>query len=100
MSVPENVGTLFVRVRRKLNTDVSATINYSSAPATATASDFVAVSGTLTFDPGEVVKIFPVTIKNRPGVQGSRIFRLRLSNPVGAIIGPFQKEVVTITDVR
>ena len=98
VSVPENVGTLMVRVRRFLNTEGSTTVHYSSAPATATASDFNAVSGDLTFGPGEVVKIFPVTIKNRPGFQGSRIFRLRLSPPIGGVRGLNQKEVVTIID--
>ena len=99
-TVRENAGTLFVRVRRKLNTDTSVTVHYSSAPATATANDFNAVSGDLTFAPGEVVKIFPVTIKNRPGTQGSRIFRLRLSPPAGGILGLNQKDVVTIIDAR
>lgn len=97
-SVRENAGALVVRVRRKLNNETSVTVHYSSAPATATASDFVAVSGDLTFAPGEGVKTFPVTIKNRPGTQGSRIFRLRLSAPAGAVIGPNSRDVVTIND--
>ena len=99
-SVRENAGALVVRVRRKLNTDTSVTVHYSSAPATASASDFDAVSGDLTFAPGEVVKTFPVTIKNRPGAQGNRIFRLRLSPPSSGILGLFSREVVTITDAR
>ena len=97
-SVRENAGALVVRVRRKLNNETTVTVHYSSAPATATANDFVAVSGDLTFAPGEGVKTFPVTIKNRPGTQGSRIFRLRLNPPVGAIRGPNSRDVVTIND--
>lgn len=98
--VPENLGTLYVRVRRKVNPAGSVTVHYSSVPINATASDFDAVSGDLTFAPGEVVKIFPVTIKNRAGAQGNRSFRLRLSPPVGGVLGLIPKEVVTITDVR
>ena len=98
--VPENLGTLFVRVRRKVNPAGTVTVRYSSVPITATASDFDAVSGDLTFAPGEVVKIFPVTIKNRAGAQGNRSFRLRLNPPVGGVRGLIPSEVVTITDVR
>ena len=97
-TVSENAGTLSVRVRRKVNTDSSVTVHYASATATATAIDFSAVSGDLTFAPGEVVKIIPVTIKNRSGTQGSRIFRLNLSQPDNGILGLISREVVTITD--
>ena len=97
-TVGENAGTLVVRVRRKVNTESSVTVHYASSPATATANDFNAVSGDLTFAAGEVVKVIPVTIKNRAGAQGSRIFRLNLSAPSGGIIGLISREVVTITD--
>lgn len=97
-SVSENAGPLMVRVRRKLNLAGSVTVHYSSAPLTATASDFTAVSGDLTFSAGEVAKVFPVTIKNRPGAQGSRTFRLRLSPPTGGVIGLNSRDTVTIID--
>ncbi len=100
VTVSEDVGTLLVRVRRKVNTETAVSVVYSSAPATATANDFEPLAGVLVFAPGEVVKIFPVTIKFRLGTQGSRIFRLRLSNAVGANIGLIQRETVTITDKR
>ena len=87
-----------VRVRRKVNPAGSVTVHYSSVPLTATGSDFTAVSGDLTFAAGEVVKIFPVTIANRSGVQGSRTFRLRLSPPTGGVLGLISRETVTITD--
>lgn len=99
-SIPENLGTLMVRVRRKLNRSGFVTVHYSSAPITATASDFDAVAGDLTFAPGETVKILPVTIQNRAGAQGNRSFRVRLSAPEGGVLGLIRKEVVTITDVR
>ena len=97
-TVGENAGTLVVRVRRKVNTESTVTVHYASSPATATANDFNAVSGDLTFAAGEVVKVIPVTIKNRAGAQGSRIFRLNLSAPSGGVIGLISREVVTITD--
>ena len=97
-SVSENAGTLMVRVRRKVNTERSVTVHYASSPATATVSDFDAVSGDLTFAAGEVVKLVPITIKNRSGAQGSRIFRLNLSAPSGGLLGLISREVVTITD--
>lgn len=97
-TVSENAGTLMVRVRRKVNTDSAVSVHYASSPATATASDFDAVSGDLTFAAGEVVKLIPITIKNRPGAQGSRIFRLNLSEPSGGILGLISREVVTITN--
>lgn len=96
--VSENAGTLMVRVRRKVNTESSVTVHYASSPATATANDYDAVSGDLTFASGEVVKLVPITIKNRSGAQGSRIFRLNLSAPSGGILGLISREVVTITD--
>lgn len=99
-SVRENVGTVNIRVRRKVNTESAVTVQYASSNASATANDFTPVSGTLTFAPGEVVKLIPITIKNRAGTQGVRAFRLSLSQATGGLIGLLSREVVTITDAQ
>ncbi|HLL73227.1 MAG TPA: Calx-beta domain-containing protein [Pyrinomonadaceae bacterium] len=58
-------------------------VNYATADSTAKAdSDYVATSGTLTFQPGEVEKSFPVQIKGDAVDEGSEQFLISFSNPV------------------
>jgi hypothetical protein len=99
VTVKEDVGTVSLRVKRRLNTNGTSTVHFESAPFTATAADYVPVNSDLTFADGESTKTIAVTINNRPGTQGSRFFKMKLSNPsAGAILGAIVRERVTITD--
>jgi hypothetical protein len=63
------------------------TVNYTTANGTATAgSDYTAVSGTVTFAPGQRVKAVVVPILNDAAGENTEAFTLTLSSPVGATI--------------
>jgi hypothetical protein len=58
-------------------------VSYATADGTAKAdSDYVATSGTLTFQPGEVEKSFPLQIKSDAFEEGHEQFSINFSNPV------------------
>jgi hypothetical protein len=63
------------------------TVNYSTADGTGTAGiDYTAVSGTLTFNPGDIFKIIPVLIVDDSVYEGDETFYVDLSNPANATI--------------
>jgi chitinase len=65
----------------------TVTVNYATSDVTAVAgSDYDAVAGSLTFDPGQTSKT--VAVKTRPDTvsESSETFDLRLSAPVNATI--------------
>jgi hypothetical protein len=74
------------------------TINYATTDGTATAgSDYTAVSGTLTFNQGEMAKAILIPITNDNVFESDETFSLKLSNPTGgATIGTPQTVAVTI----
>jgi hypothetical protein len=85
-SVPEgHSGTTTVQyIVRLTNASVETiSINYATADNTANAgTDYVATSGTLTFQPGEVEKTFPVQINGDTVEEVDERFFVNFSNPV------------------
>jgi hypothetical protein len=62
-------------------------MSYATADRTATAaSDYVAASGTLTFQPGEIEKTFPLQIKGDTIEESTEQFAINFSNPVNVFI--------------
>jgi hypothetical protein len=96
---PEGSGVT-VTVTRLYNTLGTVTVNYGAVPGTATAgTDFLPVSGTLTFAPGEKVKTFTVPLLPDPFVEGNETVLLGLRGPTGgALLGPPNTAVLTILD--
>ena len=65
----------------------TVTVAYATSDGTATAgSDYTAVSGTLTFAPGETEKTVSVPVLEDDHNEGSETLTLRLSSPSGATI--------------
>ena len=64
-------------------------VGYATGDKTATVSDsdYVAASGTLTFNPGETSKPLVVTVNGDTRSEAQERFIVTLSNPVGAGIG-------------
>jgi hypothetical protein len=63
------------------------TVSFATADGTATAgSDYVAASGTLTFDPGEKAKTVDITINGETTLEPDESLTVNLSNPVNATI--------------
>jgi Ca2+-binding RTX toxin-like protein len=64
------------------------TVNYGTVAGTATAgSDFIARSGTLTFQPGETMKTVVVDLVDDATREGWERFQVQLSAPSGATLG-------------
>ncbi|TSC57724.1 MAG: hypothetical protein Greene041619_969, partial [Candidatus Peregrinibacteria bacterium Greene0416_19] len=76
-------GTVFtVLIMRVAGSKGAAAVNYATSDGTAVGgTDFTAVSGTMSFEDGEVQKSFTVTIL--PGARADRQFNVTLSAPTG-----------------
>jgi hypothetical protein len=87
-----------VTIRLTNTSSLSSSIDFATADNTATAgSDYVATSGTLTFNPGQIEKTFPVTIKDDSTDEIAETFFVNLSNPINITIADGQG-VVNIDD--
>jgi hypothetical protein len=65
----------------------SVTVNYASADGTAAAgNDYSAISGTLTFAPGDLTKTLNVNVKGDTVVEANETFTVGLSAAAGATI--------------
>ena len=97
-TVAENVTTLTIMVNRTGSAAASASVNVVSVNLTATgAADFTAVSESLTWGIGDTLaKTFTVSIKDDLFVEGTEIFFLKFSSPVGDEVGG--DVAVSITD--
>jgi len=67
-------------------TTKSVTVGYTTSTDTATADDFAATVGTLTFAPGETSKVVQVAIKGDNMIELNEQFTLNLSNASNATI--------------
>jgi len=98
-TVGESNSSVTVTVMRTGNTQTTAQVGYATANVDATAgADYVATSGTLTFDPGQTKKQFKIPILRTPGLETDEIFKVILKNPKGAVIGGPDKAGVKIFD--
>jgi hypothetical protein len=77
----------------------TVTVNFTTADGTATVAgnDYVGVSGTLTFNPGQTILSIPVAIVGDTTVEGDEQFTVTLTNPNGATITKAQG-ICTIQD--
>ena len=99
-SVSEGAGSVLIGVARSGDGSSPIAVDYSTAAGTAVAGiDFSAVSGTLSFGPGEKVKTFTVPILNDAVKEQKTSFRVTLTNPAGAaVLGAQKTATVTILD--
>jgi hypothetical protein len=98
--VREAAGSVSLLVQREGNLTSAATIDYATADGTATNGlKYTAVSGKLNFGVNETNKTIAVPILNNSYVDGTRNFRVDLSNPGGsAVLGPRATVLVSIID--
>ena len=77
----------------------SVSVNYGTANGTAAAgSDFIAASGTITFNPNEMSKPVTVLINGDTAVEPNETFLVNLSNPGNATISDNQGVGTIIND--
>jgi hypothetical protein len=85
--VAESAGQISVKVLRLFGAATTASISYTTSDDTAKAgTDYVAVSGTLTFAPGETEKLVTIPITNDTLAQAARRFFFGISNPTNGTI--------------
>src|SRR5436305_3514348 len=66
---------------------MSVTVDYATADGTATSgSDYTAVTGTLTFAPGETAKSIDVTVRGDTTPENNETFFVNLKNASGATL--------------
>ncbi|RME10613.1 MAG: hypothetical protein D6802_08910 [Ardenticatenia bacterium] len=94
-------SALVVTVERVGGTDGTVSVEYVSADGTATSgNDYVPVSGTLTFAPGETSKTFTLTTLQDTNDEPDETIILTLQNPTGGatLASPSQATVTIIDD--
>jgi hypothetical protein len=90
-------GNAVISVVRWGNTNNAFSVNYSTGDGTAVAGrDYTAVSGTITFAPGQLTNTFnvPVTPIQTPG--SNTVLNLTLSNPANASLQTLSNATLTI----
>jgi hypothetical protein len=104
LSVPEgDSGTTNAQfvVRLTHPSVETISVNYATTEGTATGSlDYVAASGTLTFQPGELEKTFPLQIKGDTTDEGDERFSITFSNPVNVNLNTSSNVVTIVNDDR
>jgi poly(3-hydroxybutyrate) depolymerase len=98
-TVAESAGAVTLTVQRTGDTNTAVTVDYSTADGTATNGlKYTAVSGTLAFGSGETNQTIVVPILNNGFVEGTKTFKVILSNPTNAVLGTRTNATVSITD--
>jgi hypothetical protein len=98
-SVTESGGQFTIAVTLSLQSEVTATVDYSTAPGTAAANvDYTPVTGTLTFSPGVTSQVIHVPILNDALYENNETLSLHLANPSESVVGGQNPATLTILD--
>ncbi|MBE9178060.1 hypothetical protein IQ268_05605 [Oculatella sp. LEGE 06141] len=96
----EGGGSAVITVTRTGSSTGVVTVNYATSNNTATAGqDYTAVSGTLTFNAGEISKTFAVPVTSDSLFESAEVIRLSLSSPGnGGTLGSRTTALLTIAN--
>jgi hypothetical protein len=98
-SVAENAGSVVITVTRGGDTSDVATVQYATSDGTAHAgSDYTAVTGTLTFGPGETSKTLLISFSDNGLADGDKTVQLTVSNANGTTLASPSTATLTITE--
>ncbi len=98
-SVDESAGTAVITVTLSITSGKVVSVDYAANDGTATAgSDYVAISDTLTFNPGISVLTFSVPITDDTLDESNETITLTLSSPTNSIIGSNNPVILSIFD--
>ncbi len=98
-TVAESAGTVVLTVQRTNDLNTPVSVDYDTADGTATNGlKYTAVSGTLAFGVGETNQTIVVLILNNGFVEGTKTFRVILSNPTNAVLGTRTTATISVTD--
>src|SRR5262249_11788684 len=95
----ENNVVATITVTRTISTTGSSTVQFATQDGTALAgTNYVGVSGTLTFNDGDASETFQVPLINDGLADGDKSLQLLLSSPVNATLGTPNQATLTLTD--
>ena len=78
---------------------VPVTVDYATVDGTArSGSDYIATSGTLTFERGQTTKTITVAIQGDSTQETDESFRVRLSNPKSSLLSKGEGTVIIVND--
>ena len=98
-SVKENSGSVTITVTRSGAAAVNASVQYATVNGSAASpGDYTAISGLITFAPGERSKSFSVFVTDDGIRETNETFNVVLSNPANATLGNPASATVTIFD--
>jgi hypothetical protein len=98
-AVSSTIGVATINVLRTGNTSATVSVNYATSNGTAIAGrNYAPAAGTLTFQPGQTLQTFTVTIlPNTSQASGTRTVNLTLTQPAGgAVLGSISAATLTI----
>lgn len=100
VAVNESAGNAVVTVRRSMDSAGACSVNYTTAPGTATAgTDYLTVSGTLSWAAGDADdKSVLVPIRPDSTVESTEALTLSISAPSGAVIAGSTTATIEIRD--
>ena len=99
VSALESAGSIPAVVSLAPAATGTVTVKYATADGTAKAGrDYSAVSGTLTFTPGQTSRTVPIPISKDTTVEPNRTFTLNLSAPTGGATLGRASATITIRD--
>ena len=88
-SAREDAGAITATVSRAGGSEGSVTLNYSTSNGTAlSGTHYTAISGSITFGPGETSKTISVPITDNSTGGTDKSFSLSLTGPVGVTVNP------------
>ena len=91
--------TATVTVALNVTSTETVMVDYATADGTAVSpTDYTAVSGTLSFAPGQLTQSFTVTTIDNTMDDGNRTVQLLLSNPMSATLGAADTAELVIQD--
>lgn len=100
--VSEDAGLATIAVLRTGGQAGGVSVHFATGGGSAVpGTDYVPVSGTLTFNAGESVKTFTIPVLNDLILDGDKTVGLQLSQPAGgAFLGPRSSALLTILNVN
>ena len=99
-NVTESLTNVIITVARTGDTNRAFTVTANTSDGTASAGfDYLALTTTLVFAPGETNKIFSVTVLDDTLAEGDEFLNLTLSSPSGGVVlGPIPTARLNILD--
>lgn len=92
--------TLGVKVTLSAPSGRSVTVHWATTNGTATASDYVAAAGDITFTAGQTERIISVTVKGDKSVESDEWFAIDLTAPVNATLFDPHAVITILNDDR